>query len=555
MNGMTTRIRDDGLTGLNLRGLAAILVVAVTASLGAADVPRLTIHGAAGQVSGSLALLEADGKRWVADCGLLYGGEVDDDAEESSRTGRDEPFPIAPGSIDGVFLTHAHLDHVGRLPQLVTAGYRGPVWTTRGTRQLLPEMLRMAVAYSNEPREWTYSQRSVKYGRFGRYGKVHWRADCEGAAKIAPQNERTASGRRNDLERELRFSFDACEICTRLEVGESLALVRELPYGKPVRLTASATVTALDAGHIPGSASFLFEAGRGEAATRVIVSGDLGSGTSPLILGPRPFPPADTIVVEGTYGGVSREAKGDELAAFRAALGAEAKKGRVVWIPAFALDRTQKVLHEIELAKREGTLGANVPVFCLSPTGNRLTEIYESERRRRGDEAWFTTGVRGMERAFASCRTKPAGKGDRYSVESYPRPSIVLSSSGMMDAGSSAGLLPSFIAEADVTVMVVGYQDPRTAGGRLLAGAKTLRIGEKDVPVRASVRDMKGFSGHVDFDGVLGLLVRQRKDVRLILVHGDTARLARMKARLGEAGYMDVVVAGKGERILLGTLR
>jgi metallo-beta-lactamase family protein len=251
----------------------------------------------------------------MIDCG---SSAPEREGEKEDRPGPDakQPaaLPVDAASVAAVFLTHAHSDHVGRLPLLVEAGFRGPIYLTDATAELLPLMLRMQVRYDEaRPRNWAWSKQAYERARSGeRPVTVHWHADCPYRGAISRENldlarlslgELTARFARQDP----AVDASLCRRCGEAEVASIVALCRRVGYDKPMEVAQDVSVTMLYAGHIPGSASVFFEVRVGEKKRRVLFSGDVGNDLSPLFAGPRPAPDVDAVFVETTYGPTLRD--------------------------------------------------------------------------------------------------------------------------------------------------------------------------------------------------------------------------------------------------------
>jgi metallo-beta-lactamase family protein len=540
-----------------------------------------TVYGAAGEVAGSLSVLDTGSARWMIDCGALAP------EREGEKEKRPEPvaqqstlLPVDGRSIAAVFITHAHTDHVGRLPLLVEGGFRGPLYLTDATAELLPLMLRMQVRYDEgRPRSWTWSKQAYERARTGqRPVTVHWHAGCPYRNAIAQKNLESARLSFNELaarfeRQDPAVAVTPCRRCTDEEVASIVALCRRVGYGKPAEVAPGVSVTLRDAGHIPGSASVLFEVRVGDKKRRVLFSGDVGNDLSPLFAGPQPAPDVDAVFMETTYGPTFRDPSvRNERAQFRRSVAEVVGGGGVAWIPAFALDRTQKILHELHLAQQEGMLSQRVPIYCTSSTALEITGIYRQHRQ----DGWF--------------RDLPAGDPSAWSPEglrksaalpkNLPYPSVLLTTSGMLDNGWSRRLVSRLASEKSTTIFLVGYQDPASPGGMLMRAVGLLREGTRDqassirpaavlpsqdlskppaaavleldgqrIPVRAAVQSYRCFSAHGDAKEMDAWLSEIHRTAAVILVHGGTWELTARAEQLVKQGWRDVRIAKPGEPI------
>jgi metallo-beta-lactamase family protein len=541
------------------------------------------VYGAAGEVAGSMSVLDTGNARWMIDCG---SSAPEREGEKEDRPGPDakQPaaLPVDAASVAAVFLTHAHSDHVGRLPLLVEAGFRGPIYLTDATAELLPLMLRMQVRYDEaRPRNWAWSKQAYERARSGeRPVTVHWHADCPYRGAISRENldlarlslgELTARFARQDP----AVDASLCRRCGEAEVASIVALCRRVGYDKPMEVAQDVSVTMLYAGHIPGSASVFFEVRVGEKKRRVLFSGDVGNDLSPLFAGPRPAPDVDAVFVETTYGPTLRDPSvNQERAQFRRAVGGAIDRGHVAWIPLFALDRTQKILHELRLAQQEGTLSERVPIYCTSSTALEITAIYRQHRQ----DGWFREAVAGDPSAWSPLGLrKSAGL-----PKNLPRPSVLLTTSGMLEHGVSRTLVSRLVPDKSAVIFLVGYQDPASPGGMLMKAAGLLREGTRDqasltraaaglpsdnakkpraaaileldgrqVPVHAAVRYFRCFSAHGDARDMDAWLSKIHRTATVILVHGGPWELTTRAEQLIKQGRRDVRIAKPGEPIEL----
>ena len=530
--------------------LQAVLFVAVGYG---AEVDRrpgvsATVFFGAKQVSGSLTVLDTGSAKWLIDCGACYaeGDDVDRQAQADRRTAT---LPLAARSVAAVFVTHAHLDHIGRLPLLVQQGFSGPIYMTATTKELAPVMLGMQVKYERgRVREWAWSSYSAERAQTSqRPLTVHWRTGCEYRQKITPNNLQTAKASLAELiERLGPVELSTCKSCGADEVAAIMALCRPVPYGVAVDAAPGVRVTYFNAGHIPGAASILFAIDASGKTRRILFSGDLGNHLSTLSPGPPPAPDVDAVFVETTYGAVHREpAIDNEQAAFRRELGAVVSRGGVAWVPCYVLDRTQKILHQLRLAQQDGQLPLTVPIFCPSPTAQQITEIYRAHQR----DGWFCDAIGGDVAALS-----PAALREGQSLpKNLPHPCVLITASGLTDRSSSAALLAELLPQEATGVFLVGYQDPAGPGGWLKEGGKSIQIHGQDIPVRAAVRSYQCFSAHADTGDLDKWLAPINRHAKVILVHGELAQIDARVAQLKQAGWQNVAAAVEGQVIYLAS--
>lgn len=509
---------------------------------------RLTFYGGVERVSGSLALLNARGHNWMIDCGAFYGdsGQIPDRAAEAVRA--TSHVPVAVDTIDAILITHAHLDHAGRLPVLHRAGYRGPIYATRMTRNRLRPMLEMIVRNDDtRDREWLWSAQRESGG----YATAHWMASCDHGKGVSRTDRETLTGTRSELAAAfLRRGADvsACKLCASLEVAPIIDRVRFLSYDAELQLADGVTVTALDAGHIPGSASFLINIREGSKSLRVLFSGDVGNPHSSLIAGPKPLPPVDVLVVEATYGCRHRTTDTpEELAHFRRQLADVIAAGGIAWVPAFALDRTQKVLHQIRIAQRENLLPAALPILVTSSTAMEVSTVYEESREVGGfRQPWLEDRRNLYPEGLEFVRGVPVD---------VPGGTIVISTSSSLAEAASAKLLDQLIERDDVTIFLVGYQMVDSPGGEVNAArhappgtASVITADGAMRKIRARIIRVGGMSAHARADELDAWMAGlDRATTEVLLVHGDTGALTARQSCLVQAKWERVRIPRFGQ--------
>jgi len=515
-----------------------------------------TSYGAAGRVSGSMHVLDTGDARWLVDCGTIYDDELpersaDDERSAASDSQSDTPsrrLPIDAERIAALMLTHTHVDHCGRVPVLVDEGFDGPIYMTRSTATLARVMLEGQVRYDTaRMREWVWSENSREDAQINRRRlTVHWRG-CKYQNSIGHRNresKRCSGEELFDYFSGLKPRVEArlCGQCGEDEVARIMQQAEAVEFGRSRRVAWGVRTTFLPAGHIPGAASVLFEVAIDGRVYRVLYSGDLGNELSPLMPGPPPAPKVDAVFVEGTYGATHRRSDvAKQRAEFRKLLGRIVEEKGVVWIPAFALDRTQKVLYEIRLAQDEGLLPERLPVYVPSPSARRFTEIYE----QRQEKGWFPPAVAEDDDAFAPSeieRTVPwAAK--------LPRPCIIISISDVMYTEWMRRLLRSLLPEPSTHLVLVGYTDPASATGQLKQGIEQIHIDGRRVDVEAEVHSFGCFSGHGDATDIDRWLKNVPNNAPVVLVHGDESALRERAEQLRRQGRQHVLVAEEGSPI------
>jgi metallo-beta-lactamase family protein len=441
----------------------------------------LQFLGAAGTVTGSRFLLEANGQRVLVDCGLFQG-------LKELRLQNWAPFPVPPDSIDAVVLTHAHLDHSGYVPALVRDGYRGPVYGTEPTLALARLLVTDAGHIFEEDAEY---------------------ANRKGFSKHRP----------------------ALPLYTEAQAEAAASAFRAVDTGRPIELCPGVTAVLRHAGHILGACTVeLRVATRGEH--RVVFSGDLGRADPPLVATPEPIADgAGTLVVESTYGDREHPPRAQVLAEMAAAIRATLARGGCVLVPAFAVDRTPAILFALRELVQRGELPA-VPVFVDSPMALRGLGIY-----REHTEFMDPDVARMLERGEdpfdpGDLRTAASPEQSR-AINEVLYPSIIVSSSGMATGGRILHHLKRRLPDRRNLVLLVGFQAAGTRGRLLADGARYVKIHGQYVPVRAEVRSIEGFSAHADQNEILGWLGTFRSSPEVAyVVHGEPASAQALATRI-----------------------
>ncbi len=442
-------------------------------------------HGAAKQVTGSCHLITCNERRVLVDCGLFQGSR-------ESELQNDEPFGFDPASVDVLLLTHAHLDHCGRIPLLVRQGFRGRILTTAATRELARVVLLDSASIQEE--DARRAQRSNRRGE-----------------PVVPPLYTI-----DDALHALDF-FGA-----------------DIAYDEIVQVTDGVRARFLDAGHILGSASILLQLDDGKQQRSIVFSGDLGNPGRPILRDPTPAPPADYVVMESTYGDRPHRSVPDSIEEmYQAIRDTVARRGNVV-IPTFALERTQEILYYLHRGLRDGAIPLHVHVFLDSPMAISATEIFRrhpecfDEGFRKELEHGDPFAMRGLHFTRETSES--------MAINNIDGGAIILAGSGMCNGGRVRHHLKHNLWRERASVVFVGYAAEGTLARRIIDGAPSVRIFNEDIPVRAQIWTINGFSAHADQPSLLAWLgAAPRKKV--FLVHGEYDRGMRaMEECLTERG-------------------
>ena len=451
---------------------------------------KIRFLGAARTVTGSCHMIEAGGARFCIDCGMHQGNRA---IEERNRN----LAPYRPESLDFVILTHAHMDHAGLLPALAANGFKGPIYCTTATADLLGVMLEDS-AHIQEME----AEREAK--KYRRRGLKHPPAPL--------------------------YIVDDARAAARL--------LRPMDYHAPFEPAPGVRAVLHDAGHILGSGSVRLEVEEGGASTSLIFSGDIGRPDALIVRDPETPPPADYVFMESTYGDRNHKNEGESEAELAAAIAWAHAHGEKVIIPAFAVERSQEVLYCLLNVWRGGGLPDDMPIFLDSPLAIRATEIFtrhgelfdEAARAlyHDADAAAFMARVRYTLSAQESMR-----------INALDGPAIVISASGMCNAGRIRHHLRHNLWRPGASVVFVGYQAQGTPGRRLVEKAASLRLFGEEVASAARIFTINGFSGHagqsqlLDWLAPLGGEPAGRRP-QVVLVHGEPRAQAALGALIKE---------------------
>jgi len=456
--------------------------------------------GATREVTGSCFLLQVGNRRVLVECGLIQG------SSEHERHNHD-PFPFNPAEIDAVVITHAHIDHSGRLPLLVKRGYRGPVYTHKATVDLCAIMLEDAGYLNEKDVEWENRKRERK-----------------GLPPLEP-------------------------LYTRMEAREAHRHFQALEYGKMQEILPGIRLTLRDAGHILGSAIAELDLEEEGRKRKVVFSGDLGHRGAPILRDPELIRDADLVVMESTYGDrLHRDWEETWREMGEVLSTAHAGKGNIL-IPAFTVGRTQELLYVFNRHFDEWGLG-DWQIFLDSPMAIEATEIYARHTRVYDDR------VREFERQGRTLFELPNLHMTEKTEQSMKinlirSGAIIIAGSGMCTGGRIKHHLKHNIWHRDMHVMIVGFQAKGTPGRALVDGARHIRLWGETIKVEARVHTIGGLSAHADQQGLLDWYAHFRGHPPVVLVHGEPDAMQALAERLqGEFGT-ETLLASFGQKFTL----
>ena len=468
---------------------------------------KVTFLGATKTVTGSNFLVEAAGKKFLVDCGM-YQGKAEDEWENSA------PFAYDVHDIDFMLLTHAHIDHSGRIPKLYKEGYRNPIYATKATCELCSIMLPDSGHIQEMEIEWKNRKR-VRKG-------------------LDPEPP----------------------LYTAEEATKCLEVFSPIKYDEIIDISDKIHVRFNDAGHMLGSAIIEIWAEEDGKTTKALFTGDLGNNDIPLLSSPTMIDDADYLVMESTYGGRLHNRNDDKAEMFLNIVSETLDKGGTVVIPSFAVGRTQEILYELnnlkdirtdeEFRKKYETL-MRVPVYVDSPLAISATQIFKDNMdifdeetqkiMRRGDNPLEFPGLQ-------FTRTAEESKELNEKNES----SIIISASGMCEVGRIKHHLKHNLWNPNSTILFVGYQAPGTLGRKIVDGAKKVKIFGEEIAVNARIEYIEGYSGHADQEWLLNFVYSfLRKPKTIFLVHGEPEGQVILKQKLQGTTQIPVIIPEYGE--------
>ncbi len=450
---------------------------------------RLKVLGAAGEVTGSSYLLECGGSRVIVDCGMFQGR----DDEKKNR----ELFLFSAASIDAVLLTHAHLDHSGRIPLLVKEGFKGRVMTTLPTVELVRVLWHDSANLMREEAEWKTKKNSRK-----------------GLDPVAPL-----------------YSVD--------DVDTAVKSLTAVGYDEKTGVAPGVSVRFRDAGHILGSAILEVWLEEDDKQVKIVFSGDLGPQKTVMERTPAIISSADYVVIESTYGDRLHKNTGESRAEFRDVITRALKDKAKVFIPSFVVDRAQRILYELALLKDEGAMSSGVPIFFDSPMGVKATEIYRKHMNLLSSEMqqYLSQG----KDPFAPERLKYVSSVEESQAINSLKHGVIVAGSGMANGGRIVHHLKHGIWNPKNHVVFVGYQAHGTLGRRIVEGEKILRIAGEDVTVKAQVHTINGFSAHADKNDLLAWADNFTTSPLFIITHGEPASSLALSEALKDAGRTSAI--------------
>lgn len=467
---------------------------------------KIQFCGASTGVTGSCHLITTENHKVLLDCGQFQGGK----AQEALNY---EDFPFDPAEIDYVILSHAHIDHCGRIPLLIKRGFKGAIYCTDATADLLDVMLKDSGYIHEKEAEW----KNKKNERAGR-------------PKVEPL-----------------YTFN--------DAVDSLTYVKPVLYDQLIELNEEMKIVFNDAGHILGSAITELWVTENDNVSKIVFSGDLGVMERPILRNPTIIKKADYVIMETTYGNRVHPENSMNVKALMDIIRDTAAKGGTTVIPSFAVGRTQELIYELnrvyEIDNEYRQAFENIMVYVDSPMATTATEVFKRNAQVFDDETkeYIAKGDNPLDfKNLSFTRTSQ----ESIWLNTNPDPKVIISASGMCDAGRIRHHLKHNLWNRKSSIVFVGYQAEGTLGRMILDGAKEVTLFGEKVQVNAKIYNLEGFSGHADKNGLLAWLKGFQKEPKhIFLVHGEPeAKEAFAETVEKELGYHPIVVKGNSEYVL-----
>lgn len=450
----------------------------------------LTFHGAVEGVTGSAYLIESSRATILLECGLVQGTHEEELANE-------KPFPFDIGKIDAVVISHAHLDHSGKLPKLVADGYKGPIFMPSATSELLAIMLRDAALLQMR------------------------------------ETERQNKHRRRTGKRETRPMY------TLDDVGAALGLSNSLPYGKRATIADGISVCFRDAGHILGSSIVELYISDQDTERKLVFSGDLGNSDAALLRDPETVDEADILLLESTYGDRDHRSMEETLEEFENIIGQASENGGNVLIPSFAVGRAQEIIFRLGEMYQKGSLPQKA-VYLDSPMAIAATEVYHRYQDvfNREDRASLLRADSGSLHSLLPVLRYTRTTEESMAINRIREGAIIIAGSGMCTGGRIRDHFKHNLWRRETHVIIVGFQAQGTPGRALVDGAKFFHAGGEAIKVNASIHTLGGFSAHASQTQLLEWTANfSRSRPEIYLIHGESEAKKALQKRLHQAGW------------------
>lgn len=459
---------------------------------------KIKVHGAAEEVTGSCIQITTEYSNIIVDCGLIQGASK---KEERNRA----PFPFSTREIDAMVLTHAHIDHSGRLPVLVNQGYEGPIHTHVANADLLDILLMDSAFLQEKEAEWTNKKRSRK-----------------GLKLVDP-------------------------LYTKDDVPAVLSLLNLHPYNQPIQITDDITLVLHNAGHILGSAHVELLIKESKKTKRIIISGDIGNPGSPIQQDSDIYGDADLVIMESTYGNRNHQSWEASILELKEVLSKAQHDGGNVLIPSFAVGRTQILLYYFAKYYKEWNL-SDWDIYLDSPMAIKVTKTYGKYWQLYKKESQDLWSGDTLQQKLPNLKFTPDTE-QSIELNSMHKGAIIIAGSGMMNGGRIKQHLKHNIWRPQATLIVAGFQPEGTLGNRIVEGAPYIKLWGETVKVAASVHTIGGFSAHAGQSDLLKWYQKFKNSPRLVLVHGAKTTMQEFHDFMAQNVDSEISIAKQGEVI------
>jgi metallo-beta-lactamase family protein len=459
--------------------------------------------GAAQAVTGSMHLLNVNGEHILLECGLYQG-------RRQEAFERNQNFPFDPASISAMVLSHAHIDHSGNIPQLIKKGFTGNIYCTHATQDLASVMLRDSAHIQEKDTEFVNKRHKEK-----------------GKQLVEPL-----------------YIMEDAERCMSQFIG--------IGYDRPFTISPKVQVTFRDAGHILGSAVVLLDITENGKTTRIGFTGDLGRSKLPIIRDPQPMEDVDIYITESTYGNRTHEPFQDMKTKVRETVNQTVQRGGKIIVPSFSVGRTQELVYVLHELFNEGTL-PEIPIYVDSPLSVNITEVFRLHPECFDKET---------KAEFLSNHQDPFGfyrlRYIRHVEESKKlntinEPCMIISASGMCEAGRILHHLKNNVTDPKNTVLTVGFMAENTLGRRIVEKQPQIKVFGDEIPLKAEVVIMEGFSAHADKDELMTYFrhLNQKRLRHVFIVHGEPNQSKALAETIQSTGFKEVTVPVRGEKFTI----
>ncbi len=447
---------------------------------------KITFIGGTGTVTGANFLMEVDGKKILIDCGLTQGVKLADDVNW-------DPFIYDPKEIDLLFITHAHVDHLGRVPKLVYEGFKGKIYSTKPTRDLATPML-------------------------------------EDTAGILENNR----------------NVDLSQMYSPEVIKSAIDMWQGFEYYEKVKITDKLEFSLLNAGHILGSAMIAFVYN----GKKIIFTGDLGNSPSPLLPDTDVVTDADYLIMESVYGDRNHESRNERRKFLEEAIEDNYKRKGTLIIPTFSLERSQELLFELDKLVENNRIPV-MPIFLDSPLAIKLTDVFKKYKDYFNADAQSALSSGKYLFDFPGLHSTLHSEESKQIVE-VPNPKVIIAGSGMSSGGRIVHHERQYLPDANNTLLLTGYQTVGSPGRLLQEGVKTVKINGEYVTVRAHITTIYGYSGHKDSDGLLDFVSNMQDKVKKVfVVMGEPKSSMFLVQKLKDNLAIDASAPEQGSSVVL----